>query len=113
MPLETKVTAKIITLLQSARDQLEQAGDLPGSQNITTAIASVVMASGEAEKPAATQEQIDDLQRMAALTPDFYRKSLYHNDWVVKSARVQAFGDRSLSRRQFTPELALRPAKRK
>ncbi len=98
MPLETKVTAKIITLLQSARDTLEQAGDLAGSQNITTAIASVVMASDESTKEPATPEQLDDLKRLAALSPDFYRKSIYSNSYTVKAARVAAFGNRPLRR---------------
>ncbi|MBE2197524.1 MAG: HK97 family phage prohead protease [Anaerolinea sp.] len=48
--------AKIITLIQAARNQTELDGDLPGAELYTQAIALVMQASGEVEAPEAEAE---------------------------------------------------------
>lgn len=51
--------AKIITLIQAARNQTELDGDLPGAELYTQAIALVMQASGEAEAPESPEDEAE------------------------------------------------------
>ena len=96
MSISTKDASKLITALQGARAELEGSGDDEGAQNITTAIAAVVMASDDAAKPAPTDDELTALKRSYATAPDLRTRSAAGQALIVKQARVAAYGNRPL-----------------
>jgi hypothetical protein len=96
MPIPTKETSKLIVALQGARNELEQAGDLEGSQSLTSAISCVLMASEDAIQPAPTDDELTSLKRAFYTAPDLRTRSAAGQALIVKEARIAAYGRRPL-----------------
>jgi hypothetical protein len=98
MPISEKQTAQALRLLQTLRDEMEQAHDDWAAGQLNISIASIIRSSEEAERPASTDEELSDLQRSAFQASDFRTSSQLGNRYLIRKARLDMFGTERLAR---------------